>query len=78
MSEPAYAVLLVYSTSHAVRLETLLAERAIPCKMIPVPRHIGSDCGVCVRVTYSDVTVARQTAETAGIHLQDIVKMCGR
>ena len=50
MSGEGYAVMLVYSTSHAMRFEKLLAERGIACKMIPVPRRISSDCGVCIRI----------------------------
>jgi hypothetical protein len=48
MTPPEYAVILVRSTSHAMRVEKLLRDEGIICKMIPVPRHISSDCGVCV------------------------------
>ena len=45
-----YAVILVDSTSHALRIEKLLVNRGLTCKLIPVPRHLSSDCGVCVRI----------------------------
>ena len=50
MSETEYAVVLVYSISHALRAEKLLLEDGIECKLIPVPRQLSSDCGVCVRI----------------------------
>jgi hypothetical protein len=44
-----YEVLLFTSVSHALRAEKILKEAGIPFKLIPVPRHISSDCGVCLR-----------------------------
>ncbi len=45
-----FAVILVDSTSHALRIEKLLVKHELTCKLIPVPRHLSSDCGVCVRI----------------------------
>lgn len=67
-----YAVILVPSTSHAIRAEKMLLVAGITCKMIPVPRHIASDCGVCVRVSCADVEAARQTLEAAGLKIEAI------
>jgi hypothetical protein len=53
MKQPQ-SVILVYSTSHAIRIEKLLIENGIPCKLIPVPRQLSSDCGVCVRIYRND------------------------
>jgi hypothetical protein len=47
-------VILVDSTSHALRIEQILLKNEIICKMIPVPRHLSSDCGVCVRINSED------------------------
>jgi hypothetical protein len=44
-----YEVVLFTSVSHALRAEKILKEAGIPFKLIPVPRHISSDCGVCLR-----------------------------
>ncbi len=55
----AYAVILVDSTSHALRIEKLLVHQALTCKLIPVPRHLSSDCGVCVRIHKQDMEGAR-------------------
>jgi hypothetical protein len=50
VTQTQYAVILVYSTSHALRAEKVLQKVGVPCKLIPVPRHLSSDCGVCVRI----------------------------
>lgn len=50
-----YAVILVDSTSYALRIEKLLVSRGLTCKLIPVPRHLSSDCGVCVRIFKEDI-----------------------
>jgi bacterioferritin-associated ferredoxin len=72
MSENAYAVILVYSTSHAMRIEKLLKARGVACKMIPVPRQISSDCGACIRIARAQVEAARETIEKARIEIQGI------
>lgn len=45
-----WTAILVFSTSHALRIERLLATAGLPTKLIPVPRTLGSNCGVCVRI----------------------------
>ena len=70
-----YAVILVYSTSHAMRIEKLLADRGIGCKMIPVPRQISSDCGVCVRIGRDQQETAAEVAAAARIEIQGIVEI---
>ncbi len=50
MEAPPYAVFLFPSVSHALKSEKILKEQGIVHKLIPVPRHIISDCGVCLRV----------------------------
>ena len=45
----AWEVVLFQSVSQAIRAEKLLAGAGVSCKLIPVPRHLSSDCGVCLR-----------------------------
>ena len=49
-----YAVILVESTSLALRIEKLMKKEGFIYKLIPVPRHLSSDCGVCVRILKHD------------------------
>ncbi len=50
MTTNGSAVVLVYSTGHALKAEKVIKAQGIDCKLIPVPRHLSSDCGVCVRI----------------------------
>lgn len=46
----AQGVILFPSIHFALRAEKLVKERGIAHKLIPVPRHLSSDCGVCLRI----------------------------
>ena len=63
MSSPGFSVILLPSTSHAMH---------IGCKMIPVPRHISSDCGVCIRIARQDSTAARAVLDSAAVEWESI------
>jgi len=67
-----YAVVLVQSASHAMRVEKLLRGAGISSKMIPVPRHISSDCGACVRIRYGDIDAVRRVVEAARLEVESI------
>jgi hypothetical protein len=51
MEPQNYVIFLFPSVSYALKAEKILKEQGIAHKLIPVPRHISSDCGVCLRVT---------------------------
>ena len=67
-----WEVALFLSVHHALRAEKLLRTADIPCKLIPVPRHLSSDCGVCLRFAPSlrsrIETVMRDRVEIGSIH----------
>ena len=46
MIHRAHVVIIVFSTSHAMKIEKRLKARGIEGKMIPVPPHLSSDCAV--------------------------------
>ena len=45
-----YSVVLFHSTSGAIRGEKVARDAGIGAKLIPTPRHLSSDCGVCARI----------------------------
>ncbi|HNY65224.1 MAG TPA: DUF3343 domain-containing protein [Deltaproteobacteria bacterium] len=49
MTAAGHCVLLFHSVSQALLAEKVLKQEGIPHKVIPVPRQISSDCGVCIR-----------------------------
>ncbi|MEE8389586.1 MAG: DUF3343 domain-containing protein [Anaerolineae bacterium] len=72
MTGNQYALILVYSTSYALRAEKVLAEAGISCKLIPVPRHLSSDCGVCVRIEQAEQEPALGALERAGVEIEQV------
>ena len=50
----SYYVVLVHSTSLAIRAEKLCRNAGLTVKLIPTPRHISSDCGTALRFLEQD------------------------
>lgn len=67
-----FAVILVDSISHAMRVEKLLINHGLACKLVPVPRHLSSDCGVCVRVRKQDLAPIKRLIEDHHVIIQSI------
>lgn len=44
-----YLVMLFPAVSYVLKAEKLLKQEKIPHKLIPIPKHIDSDCGICLR-----------------------------
>jgi hypothetical protein len=66
------AFILVYSTSHAIRIEKLLKDIGLSCKLVPVPRRLSSDCGVCVRIDQQDLESAKKVVENVQVEIEGI------
>ena len=75
MSGDSHAVIVVHSTSHAMKIAKHLKGQGIDWKLIPVPRHISSDCGVCVRILRADVEVARRAVEALALEIAGIEEL---
>lgn len=45
----ATRVALFYSAHYAIRAEKEAVGAGLTVKLIPIPRHLSSDCGVCLR-----------------------------
>ncbi|PKN77240.1 MAG: hypothetical protein CVU52_01270 [Deltaproteobacteria bacterium HGW-Deltaproteobacteria-10] len=44
-----YFVLLFKSVSYVLKAEKILKQEGLAHKLIPVPKHISTDCGICLR-----------------------------
>lgn len=51
MKDKDFQVILFDSVSSTLLAEKILKKQGIEHKIIPVPRHISSDCGVCIRIS---------------------------
>ena len=68
-----FGVVLFPSVGHALKAEKILKKEGLAFKLIPIPRHISSDCGVCIRFPASSmeqiVAALSGKVETEGTHL---------
>lgn len=67
-----HAIILVYSTSYAIRAEKILHQAGIESKLIPVPRHLSSNCGVCLRIDRTDTEAAQAAIEAAKMEIEGV------
>ena len=72
MSRDAQAVVLVHSVNHAIRIEKILQGLEIPCKLIPIPRHLSSDCGVCVRIRPDHELAVLKALKVARVEIEGL------
>jgi hypothetical protein len=49
-----YMVALFESVSYVLRSEELLKEAGVQFKLIPVPKSIHTNCGICIRFAPAD------------------------
>jgi hypothetical protein len=47
--QPQYSVILFKAVSYVLKAEKILKKEGLPHKLIPVPKNISSDCGICLR-----------------------------
>jgi hypothetical protein len=57
----SYGVVLFQSVNGALLAEKLLKKKGIDHKLIPVPRHLSSDCGVCIRFISQEEAQIKKT-----------------
>lgn len=74
MNVKSYGYVLFYSTSSALRTEKLAKILNIPIKLVPAPRQLSSDCGVCIRFELENEESVRElltknNIEYSSIHL---------
>ncbi|SDI22916.1 DUF3343 domain-containing protein [Propionivibrio dicarboxylicus] len=72
MSDPTPAYLLFHTSNHAFRAEKLLGARQLAVKLVPVPRHLSSDCGVCLRLAPDARHAAAEALAGTGVELAGV------
>jgi len=68
----AYSVALFHTNSAVLRAEKILLGEGFTIKLIPVPRHLSSDCGIALRFDRSAETRIREILEAAGVAVNSI------
>jgi len=70
----SYHAVLFKSVNQTMWAEKILKEKCLPHKLIPVPRQVSSDCGVCIRIESAIIeAVKRELACIDGF--TDIVRI---
>ena len=72
MTSPRRSVVLFDSVSAALAAEKALKETDIAFKLIPVPKHISSDCGVCLRIETADAGKVKSVLD-GKVKIRDIL-----
>lgn len=68
----AQGVILFSSVHFAIQAEKLIKEKGISGKLIPVPRHLSSDCGVCLRVPWEKREEILFLLQQAGVRIEGV------
>jgi len=58
-----FSVILFHSVNGAIKAEKILKGEGVPYKLIPVPRHLSSDCGLALRFEKKDEARVRELIE---------------
>jgi hypothetical protein len=70
-----YNVVIFYSTSAAIRAESLTKKANLKIKLIPVPRHLSSDCGICLRFNDEDKSKIEKILQENKIEYENIYRI---
>jgi len=66
----AQGVVLFSSIHFALKAEKVIKEKGFAVKLIPVPRHLGSDCGVGLRIPWEEKDIIRKALGEASVPME--------
>lgn len=70
-----YGVVLVHTTSAALRCEKVLRQGGLVVKLIPTPRQFSSDCGMAIRFLWEQAGLVRRLLDAAGAEISSIQEL---
>lgn len=70
-----YLVITFHTTSAAMAMEALCTERALPGRLIPVPREITAGCGMAFRAEVEQEQSLLEAAAEADIQVDGTYKL---
>jgi hypothetical protein len=76
--ESGQVLFVLASASKALKGEAALRAAGVPCALIPVPRTLTSQCGVCLRVDAVHRNRADGVLAEAGMTIASIHEVEGR
>jgi hypothetical protein len=72
---PEYSVILFHSNNHSIGMSNILKKNEIEHKMIPIPRHLSSNCGYCIKFENSKMDSVIKLIEVNGVEFDRIEKI---
>ena len=68
----ALSIALFHTNSAVLRAEKILRREGFTIKLIPVPRHLSSDCGIALRFDADAGTRVCEILKEAGVSIASI------
>lgn len=65
-------VMTFYGTYYVLKAEKLLQKEGISVETIAAPRHISSDCGICIRFPRSDEGRVKGVLASAAMEINGV------
>ena len=62
-----HGILLFPSVHYVLQAEKVIKRNGFPIKVVPVPRHLSSDCGVCIQFSWQERERILTFLEEAGV-----------
>ena len=69
------SVILFPTSAHVMRAEKLLKGAGLSCRLIPVPRHLSSDCGICLVVLQNEAVSASALLHAKHVDYDTVVSL---
>ena len=70
-----YLVITFHTTSAAMAMEAMCAEKGLPGRLIPVPREITAGCGMAFRAETEQEQSLLDAAKAADIQVDGVYKL---
>jgi len=70
-----FSVVIFYSNSAAIRAESLTKKENLKIKLIPVPRYLSSDCGICLRFNNEDKSKIEKILQDGKVEYENIYRI---
>jgi len=72
MDKSEYGIVLFETTQAAIKAEKVLNQAGIRIKLIPVPRHISSNCGISVRFDLAVADEVKSILTSNNVPIADV------
>jgi hypothetical protein len=78
VSEPTdYGCVTFETTQSAIRAEKALKGAGYFVKLIPTPRELSADCGVCIRFAWAQRAEVERALAAAGVAAASVARLPG-